>query len=220
MTTKAPPVFHAPLPDEPFANHRQYSRKGLHISLAKTATDIEHVYRLVHDAYLEKGYCEANENQQLTYFKQLDNIAETSIFLIRMYDEIIGTLSLTEHNPLGAPVDEAFILPYQQVLLEKRRTAVTWRLAIKKRYRDMPFIVIELIKTVIWTCFERGIQTSISTINQRQERLYQRLFNMHPIAHNHGVADFAHVPCSMIRWDQENCPPRWHPPKRDAPSDE
>jgi len=213
MNTDTSPNLRPPLANEAFSDKRQYSREGIKISLAKDASDMEHVYRLVHDAYLEKGYCEPIENQRLTYFEQLDNIPETSIFLVRIDDEIIGTLSLTEQNPLGEPVDEVFQADYKNVLLENRKTAVIWRLAIEKRYREMPFIVTELIKAVIWTCFERGIQTTISTINQRQERLYQRIFNMRSVAHNTGISDFSHVPCAMIRWDQELCPKRWHPPK-------
>ena len=59
---------HAPLLHEPFSDKRNYSRLGLRISLAKHTDEIEHVYRLVHDAYLEKGYCEPIEAQTINVF--------------------------------------------------------------------------------------------------------------------------------------------------------
>jgi hypothetical protein len=204
--------IHPPRPDEPFADKRKYSREGLSIVPARRSDDLEQVYRLIHDAYLEKGYCDAQDNQQLTYFEHLDHIPETTIFLARLHDQYVGTLSLTEHNALGVPVDDVFKPAYDDVVNENVRTAVIWRLAIAKPYREMTFIVVELIKRTLWRCFDQGIDASISTVHQRQERLYKKLFNMSVLAYNDGIADFAHVPCVMLRWDREKCPRRWHPP--------
>ena len=176
---------------------------------AQGREDLESVYRLVHDAYVEQGYIEAQPDGRLLHNSDLDNIPETVVLLVEVDKHLLGTVSLTVDGQFGLPVDKDFKATCDVVRNDGRALAGVWRLVTRHGYVDERRLVMSLIGEVVRQAIEGGVQTCLCAVNTKHEHFYKRLLNMQAIAYCRAVKRFHNVPGVCMRCDVESLPEWW-----------
>ncbi|MFC1479119.1 hypothetical protein ACFL6F_00840 [Planctomycetota bacterium] len=172
--------------------------------------EMDKVYRIVHDAYLERGYIEKQPDGKLIHYPHLDGIPETTILVALENGEIVGTNSITIDGPFGMHVDEDFKKECDQIRFENRLLASSWRIATKKSCRNERKAVMQLIQETVDHALGNGVETMLFTFNPRHERIYKKLLNMITVAKNGGsVTGLSNAPAVLMRVDDKDLPARW-----------
>ncbi|NOY62846.1 MAG: hypothetical protein GXP10_06820 [Gammaproteobacteria bacterium] len=192
-------------------DRRLISRDGLVVRTVDGDDELDQVYRLIHDAYVEQGYCQPRADGRLIYHETLTRSPQTHVLLAKKEDEVVGTLSATLEGPLGLPLDPGFHTAHKRIAREKRALSVIWRLATHRDYRQNQFVVMELIKLAVLSSIQHGAITALCVFHDHHEKLYQRLFKMESMARCNTVDGFNNETFVMMRCDAEKCPPRWLP---------
>lgn len=171
--------------------------------------ELDSVYRITHDAYVERGYCQAQPDGRLIHYPHLDRLPETTIFIALQNDEIVGTTSMTIDSPAGLHIDSDFKTECDAVRREGKKLAAGWRIATRSSCRSERAVVMALIQETVTKLVEMNVQTSLYTFNPRHERIYQRLLNMRTIARNDGTHGLNNAPAVLMRVDTCDFPERW-----------
>jgi hypothetical protein len=171
--------------------------------------DLERVYRLVHDAYVEQGYIDRQPGMQLLYNAEFDNIPETTVLVVEGADQLLGTVSLTVDGPRGLPVDKDFNATCNLVRKEGRMLASAWRLVTRHGYADERRLVMTLIGEAASEAVDRGVQTCLCSMNPKHEHFYKRLLNMTSVAYCRAIRNLRNAPGACMRCDVENLPEWW-----------
>lgn len=170
--------------------------------------ELDAVYRITHDAFLEQGYCKAQPDGRLIHYPHLDRIPETTILVALIDGAICGTISLTLDGPQGFHVDSDFKPECDEIRREGRRLAAAWRMATRSSCRDERKVVMALILGALRGTFDASVQTTVFTFNPRHERVYQRLLNMTTVARNQETDGLENAPAVFMRMDAETVPER------------
>ncbi|MFH1023161.1 MAG: hypothetical protein V1809_07205 [Planctomycetota bacterium] len=168
--------------------------------------ELDEVYRITHDAYVERGYCAPQSDGRLIHYPRHDGIPETTVLIAERNDRIVGTNSLTLDGPNGLPVDEDFGRDCERIRATGRRLAASWRIATRKDCREERNIAMGLIRETLRLCLLKGVETCLFTFNPRHERIYQRLLNMRTVARSEGTAGLSNAPAVFMRCDEETLP--------------
>ena len=173
----------------------------------RTAHDLINIYRLVHDAYVERGYIEPRSDGQLVLYPHLDHIPETTVLIAEQDGQIVGTNSLTVDSPRGLPSDEDFKKECDNIRAERRKLAGSWRLCTRTGFRDERSIVMELIARTVQMTLENKIETCVFTVHPRHARVYEKLLNMQTVVRREQtVKGLQNAPAVFMRCDYENLP--------------
>ncbi len=181
---------------------------------AASAADMEAVWRLTHDAYVEQGYCAPQPDGRLIHYPHLEGIPETTVLVAEENGEIVGTNSLTLDGPAGLHVDADFTTECDRIRVEVRAAGKTlgasWRIATKSSCRSVTAVVKSLIRETVRRFVEADVETVVFTFNPRHERIYKRLLNMSTVARHGGtVHGLNNAPAVFMRWEMATCPDQW-----------
>ncbi len=177
----------------------------------QSKAELEEVYRLTHDAYVEEGYCRPRPDGRLIHYPDLDQARETTILVALEEGRIVGTNSLTLDGPSGLHVDKDYGPECQAIRQTGRALASSWRIATHRSCRDQRKIVMSLITETVVRAVDFGVESCLFTFNPRHERIYKRLLNMRTIAHSSGTQGLLNAPSVFMRCDLETLPERWLP---------
>lgn len=175
----------------------------------QSRADLEAVYRLTHDAYLDNGVIQAQPNGMLVYAEHLDHSRDTTVWLVLHRETPIATISLTQDGPDGLIMEEEFEAELTQVRQERRRLGGVWRLVVHRDYRrDSQIVQLLIAQGVQWLL--RETETGLIVVAPRHAKLYRKLLNMIPLAAKNGdFGEHIHGPTVLLRWDYERCPLHW-----------
>src|SRR5262245_29486021 len=70
--------------------------------------ELQQVYRLTHDCYVENGYVKPHPTGMIVHYPQFDHIPETTILVAVINGRIVGSVSLTQDGPGGFSIDDDF----------------------------------------------------------------------------------------------------------------
>jgi len=171
--------------------------------------ELDAVYRLTHDAYLERGYCSPSADGRLIHYPHLDGIPETTVLVALLDGVIMGTNSWTLDGPRGLHVDSDFKSDCNAIRREDRRMAGSWRIATRHCCRHGQKVVMSLIERTVFDCLAAEVETAVFTFNPRHERLYQRLLNMTTVARRSASHGLSNAPAGFMRLDVESIPERY-----------
>jgi hypothetical protein len=171
--------------------------------------ELDEVYRLTHDAFLERGYCERQPDGRLVHYPELDVSVDTTILIALVHGEIVGTISLTLDGPAGLHADHDFKPECDRIRAEGRAFAACWRLATRDRYRSENIVVMALIRAAVRLVCDAGVETAVFTFNPRHERIYQRILNMRTVARSAGSDGLCNAPAVFMRLETAQIPQRW-----------
>lgn len=104
---------------------------GLIFELARSQEELESAFKLLHDAYVEQGFIEAQTSGMRLIVQHA--LPTTSILVAKVEGRVIGTISVMRDTPLGLPMEKAFNI--SDLKLQGRRVAELSCLAIHPSYR-------------------------------------------------------------------------------------
>lgn len=180
----------------------------LEIRPIRDAAELDCVYRMTHDAYVDMGFIEPRPGGRLVHYPHLDAAPETTILVALLDGVIVGTNSVTLDGPAGLHVDEDFKAVTDQIRAEGRRIAAGWRINTRRDVRDQANIVRGLIGEAMRLLVNTGIRTCLFIFNKRHERIYQRLLGMTTIAELPEIRCVNNFPAVLMRCDFEHLP-KW-----------
>jgi len=180
------------------------------IRLAADARDLDGVYRLLHDAYAERGYIEVQPNRRCLYNAEFDNIPETAVLIAEAGGIQLGTVSLTLDSSRGLPVDRDFNAVCNLIRRKgRRKLACAWRLVTRHGHADERKVAMRLIGEVIRLAVERGVQTCLCAMSIKHQHFYRRLLNMKPLAHCRAMRGLQNTSGVCMRADIETLLDWW-----------
>ncbi len=184
---------------------------GLEVRPIRNLMELQQVYRLTHDCYVEKGYIQPRTSQLLAHYPEFDHIKETTILVAVLDNEIVGSISYTLEGPCGFVITKDYSEACDQVRSEGRQLANAWRLVIKKSCREGNKVLMALVTSVVSTLWHKGITTCFLDVHKKHESAYKRLLNMIPVARQNKVAGLEqdHIDAVLMRCDIERLPKKW-----------
>ena len=99
--------------------------------MAKTQTELETAFKLLHDAYVEQGFISTQANGM--HLNVAHALPSTSILIAKLEGKVIGTISIIRDTPLGLPMEKVFDI--SKLKLNGSRVAEFSCLAIDPKFR-------------------------------------------------------------------------------------
>ncbi len=185
--------------------------KTYEIRIATNQQEMDKVYRLAHDAYVDMNYAKPQPDGKLIHYPELENIPETTVMIANSGSRLLGTLSITIDGPMGLNTDKDFPRLTRQIRSQTDKLASCWRMATCKECRGKKSIVKDLLKESVCHIFKKlEIDTLLCTVNPCHERIYQLLFGFETIArHNSSLQGLENAPAVLMRLEHKNVPERW-----------
>jgi hypothetical protein len=164
--------------------------EAIHFRVARTQSELEQAFGLLHEEYVRAGYMEPHPSGlRVTKYHILPS---TAVLVAVVDDEVIGTVSLIKRSDFGMPFDTVFsaaedIAPGESV-------AEVSSLAVRRDYQGKRDIVLlPLIKYLVEYCeCYFGVDTLVMTCHPDRFAIYQALAGWHPIeqevVENYGFA--------------------------------
>lgn len=172
------------------------------------AEEMETVYRLAHDAYLDYGYIASQPDGKLCAAPHLDRSPLTEIWVMTKAGKIIATATLTMDSSAGLIMDPEFPDELKRVRSENARLACVWRLAVDREHRNINRVVLQLISHMVHRMLAR-CDTALFVVNPRHSGYYRRLLNMLTLAACQTMHGLKNAPADLLRWDAVRCPVRF-----------
>ncbi len=195
----------------PQQNDRRYKTKNYQIKKAVTPKELESVYRLTHDAYVEMNYATPQPDGRLIHYPQLENIPETTVMIADSGSRVQGTLSITVDGSAGLNTDRDFPDHTRKIRAQTDTLAACWRMVTCKACRHKKSMVKDLLKESVKFIFQQQkVDTLLFTVNPCHERVYQLLFGCETIARRTKSIDgLENAPAVLLRLESKNVPERW-----------
>ncbi len=166
-------------------------------------------HRLVHEAYVDAGYCDPTPDGRLTHYQEFDALEATRVYLLRQDQSWVGTVSVTRENALGLPIDETFLEDVRAAQREGRGVGVIWRLAVRPQYRQHCKAVTELFLACVRWALSENVETTFMMVHDRHQHFYRRCLRMRCVRTVSGVSKFSRIPVALMRCETHGLPPRW-----------
>jgi len=151
-----------------------------------TLTDysrLDEVYRLTHDTLVEVKHLVPRADGEIISFHHLDISEQTTILVAQHTGRVVGTISVSDDGPDGLMSDKIFEAETERI---RRQTphglGSTWRMATSDEYRSERSLVINLIKSAFFVCFEHHIDTCLILNVERHTPIYKRMLGAEIVA--------------------------------------
>lgn len=184
----------------------QSGPSSLHVRPIANAEELDQVYRMTHDAYVEMGFIDPRPDGRLVHYPHLDALLETIVLVATEGGRIVGTNSLTFDGPAGLHVDEDFKAEADLVRATGRKLASSYRINTLLECRQRSDIVKALIRETVRVALANGIETCLFIFHKRHERIYRKLLNMTTAAERPEIACVRNFPAVFMRCDFEDLP--------------
>jgi hypothetical protein len=183
---------------------------AIEIRQAGSASELEEVYRLTHDAYVEREYCRPRPDGRLVHYPHLEGIPETIVLIALLDGRVVGSVSVTLDGPRGLHVDQDFGDTCDAVRREGVRVCAAWRIVTRRSLRGERRVVMALIKATFSTAFGRlACRAMLCSFNPRHEGFYRRACGMETIARRDSTRGLYNAPAVLMRVDADRLPERW-----------
>ncbi len=149
--------------------------------------ELDQVYRLTHDAYVEQGYFQPKPDGRLRHYADIEAAPENMVLVAIDEGRIVGTVSVTLDGPAGFHVDHDFPSECDVIRAEGRPVGAAWRIVTAPDHRNSMALVVELIRSTIDLLDRFRVETILCSFNPRHERIYRKVFGMTTVARTEGV---------------------------------
>jgi hypothetical protein len=144
--------------------------KGAVITRAMTADDLIAAYRLVHDAFVEKGYI--NPLPGGIRMRAYEALPESATFVAKVDDRVVGVQGLAVDSPdLGLPSDESFKAEIDALRLDGRLVCEATNQAIAPEFRNSA-VATELMRCMFAHALAIGCDELITTVSPGHARFF------------------------------------------------
>ena len=179
---------------------------ALPISPARTLDELKEAFRLVHDAYLDRGYIE--QAQQSLRFGVHNLLPDTTTFVALLADTVIATVTLVVDSPLGLPMDVIYHDEVNALRKQGRRLGEVTMLADRRRQflRTLP-MVLALFRTLMDYAVEVAhLDDLCITLNPRHAHFYRRLLHLADLGALKSYPSVRDNPALAMRFALETLP--------------
>jgi len=156
-------------------------------AVSSQSPEMEDVWRLAHDVYVQEGYCKPQPDGLLIHHPELDGIWETTVIIARERGRIIGTNSITIDSNRLLHIEEIF--PKQVAFVREEckqqqvRLASSWRIVTSPQSRSKTRLLLE----IIWATFRIihqvcGAEVALYTFHPKHVGFYTRVVGMTALA--------------------------------------
>ena len=178
-----------------------------------TEEDLQKVWSLTYDVYLQMGYCAENPEKKLRHYPTLDLIPETRVFAIEGDDGIFNaTLSCTIDGPNGLHTDHMFKeesdLVRKECQEKKLVLGAFWRIVTRPENRGTMETLLKIIDVSIKATF-LDIDVSLFTFHPKHSKIYKRILGMEVIAGPKDDTSVNNSPAVLMRGDVYTMMSKW-----------
>jgi len=150
------------------------------IKIARTAKEIDDVFRLRYDVYVrEEGKFGGQPNPEGRIVDHFDAMPGVANVIAYCNDEAIGSIRINANTNIGLPVDEyCNIDAYKAKVLSENNQAVfgsSGMLAVKRAWRNKRKVFYALLKTAIGAGLNWNASHVIVTVKKETLSLYGRI---------------------------------------------
>ncbi len=178
---------------------------NVEVKKVQTLGELEAVWRLTYDAYVEYGYCAHQHDGMLRHYPHLDLIDETSVFTAHIDGKLVGTLSVTIDGPQGLHIEDAYAdiadTLREEAIITGKKLGASWRLATIPNVRSQGDVVKSLFESIAEEQLTLGIDILLATFNPKHERFYQRVLGFRKIADTRLDESVKGAPAVLLRGD-------------------
>jgi len=160
--------------------------------------DMDAVYRLTHDGYVEQGYIAPQPEGRLRHHVDVDAAPENMVLVAVDGSAIVGTVSITLDGPAGLHADHDFNVDCDAVRAEGWPVGAVWRIVTEPGHRASRATVLLLIQAATTVMFRADVETALCTFAPHHERAYAHLLGFRTIARSDGVREVA-TPAVLMR---------------------
>ena len=150
-----------------------------------TAADMDRVYRLTYQCYLQQGYCSEDPSEKLIHFPKLEGIKETHVFGLQDAEgRLQATNSATVDGPRGLHTDESWPdeteLQRLDCAVRHLRLGASWRICTSPENRNAMKAIFLIID---YTLRMAGplMDVCLFTFHPTHARTYARLLGLQAI---------------------------------------
>lgn len=159
---------------ERFRKNLNLTGSGLEVDvrIAKTKCELEQAYQLVHNAYLEAGFTKGDGTG--IRFNAYHALPGTTVLIVTVRNQVVGTISLIQDSFLGLPSEKAFNL---QKFRARGHIGEVSALAVAPEYRaKRAEVLYGLIRLMARYTLERtGVKYWVISVNPKHRTFYQWL---------------------------------------------
>lgn len=144
---------------------------GVTIKIAETKEEYEGAFKLLHDSYLETDLINATRSGlRVTKYHSLPT---TQVIVVKLYDEVVGTMSIIMDNPLGLPIDA--LCDISHIRKKASRIAEISALAIKRDDKTRRGKLLIPLTTFMHRYCEEvaGIDALVCVVNESAKIFYE-----------------------------------------------
>jgi hypothetical protein len=169
--------------------------------LAVTDAEREQAFRLVHDQYVARGYIRPDPTGRRAGVHHA--LASTRVFVGRVDDRVIATVSLIPDSPLGLPCDDLYAAELAPLRASGRRIAEVSALAIREQWRDVGLLVVRKLVQMIALYADRlaGLDMLSIAVNPRHARFYESCLRFQRFGDVKAYAAVNDAPAVALRLD-------------------
>ncbi len=144
---------------------------------ATSRREMDAVYRLVHDTFVERGILSPQANGRLMNNLSLDRSPDTTVFVAYWGEEVVGTISFTVHNTSEKVYNYKVFKDALDTHVEDGDMSFSgWRMATTlKNPRMQPLIAMRLVAAVHKHSFEIGVRQSYLSFVSEHTGFYEKL---------------------------------------------
>jgi hypothetical protein len=157
-------------------------------------------FRLVYNSYLRAGLIDPNPHQmRVTPYHLLHT---TDVFVARLQDETISTVSLVCDGQHGLPLEVIYPEEVSQLRQRGIRVAEVSALADRRRQlsRTLP-VFVPLARLMIQTARARGVEQVLVAVHPRHAKFYQRLLGFEVIGSQKAYPLVSNQPAVPLKLD-------------------
>lgn len=161
--------------------------------------NLEEVWRLVHDSYVDSGYIEKQPNGLLKHYPHLEFLDETVTFGAFINRQLVGTCTITFDSKALLPVDIDY--PYEVGIIRKinvTKLATCWRLATTPECRYKTSVVIALMKKIMVNFIVHKQPLLLCEINPKHYNFYHKIWGFVEIARKDWTSGLNNAPSILI----------------------
>ena len=155
------------------------------VRLIENQEELDAVYRLTHDAYLEQGYIKPQPDGMFKNNERYDRLPETDIFIAVDEDQIVGTVSMTRANLTGFPYDRDFPEEVEKIkhcsIVMGRYLAACWRIVTDSKCRHGLTVVLALMQKIMEESAKYHVHEMIFEFNPKHVKFYNKMLGIQPV---------------------------------------
>lgn len=148
---------------------------GLRVSVATDEAAYLAAFRVVHDAYVQRGWIhELPERMWLTPHHVLP---ESTILVVSLHGEVVGTVALIEDSTIGLPIDHTFGPETRPMRQPGRRLVEMGSMAVAPHVRGFGPAIVMMVSAWRYAAERLRATDIVVAISSSQEKFYGALFH-------------------------------------------